>query len=539
MLDPTVRRLRQAALFVLGAAVFAMAYCQAPLYYSNQNQYFLHGLADAGHGLLRDDWLANTRDPTPVFSSLVALTARHVHPWAFHVYYGILLGVYATAMLGLFVSIVGEEVAARRWPVFVALFVAAHAALLRWCSYRWFGQDYPWYLQAGLAGQYVLGAMFQPSTFGVLLVAAVCLFVRGRPYWAVTSVALAATVHPTYLLPAGLLTLGMLAALLHEGQGRLAFRTGACALALVVPVLVAVVSTLGPSSVEALAEAQSILVNFRIPHHARPDLWLDAVAVLQVAWVLLALPLARRPRLVAILAVPSLLALVLTLVQVATGSPALALLFPWRVSAILVPIATTVLLSRLVALPALPVAGRVALATSALVVAALAAGGLWISANRLGFHSSDEELPVMEFVRQTKAPGDVYFLTVRVPNLAATTKGSLSSDFKPLPDKARDARIIPVDLQRFRLHTGAPIFVDFKSIPYQDVEVLEWYGRIQLAEAVQEQIREGRLSDALSELRGRGVTHLVLPAQPEQRCDAIKRVYEDPYYHVCRLTAAD
>src|SRR3977135_1083966 len=83
---------RKTGLFLLGTALFAAAYCQAPLYYSNQNQYFLHGLANAGQGLLREDWLANTGDPTPVFSALVAFTAQTLHPWAFHVYYALLLG---------------------------------------------------------------------------------------------------------------------------------------------------------------------------------------------------------------------------------------------------------------------------------------------------------------------------------------------------------------------------------------------------------------------------------------------------------------
>src|SRR5690242_11985782 len=125
------RPLLAAALFLAGTAVFAAAYCQAPLYYSNQNQYFLHGLAEAGVGLLREDWLANTRDPTPAFSALVAFTARHLHPWAFYVYYALLLGVYGAAMLGLFASLAGQQAAAARWPAFVALFLAAHAALPR------------------------------------------------------------------------------------------------------------------------------------------------------------------------------------------------------------------------------------------------------------------------------------------------------------------------------------------------------------------------------------------------------------------------
>src|SRR3954468_3729461 len=91
-----------AALFLTGSGLFAAAYGQAPLYYSNQNQYFLHGLARAGVGLLHEDWLANTLDPPPVFTALVALTARTLHPWLFHLWYALLMGVYAAALLGLF-----------------------------------------------------------------------------------------------------------------------------------------------------------------------------------------------------------------------------------------------------------------------------------------------------------------------------------------------------------------------------------------------------------------------------------------------------
>src|SRR5262245_50561360 len=93
---------RNLLLFLLGTVLFAAAYTQAPLYYSNQNQYFLHGLARAGDGVLQEDWLANTADPTPIFSGLVAVTATFLHPWAFHVYYALLMGAYAGAAVLMF-----------------------------------------------------------------------------------------------------------------------------------------------------------------------------------------------------------------------------------------------------------------------------------------------------------------------------------------------------------------------------------------------------------------------------------------------------
>ena len=193
-------RPRQAALAVLVTALaFAAAYGEAPLYYSNQNQYLLHGFAQADVGFLREDWLANTIDPTPVFSALVATTVRYLSPVFFYVYLVALMAAYAAAMLGIFVVLVGPASCQRRngWPVFAALLVFSHSAALRWLSYHFLGNDYPWFFQAGVAGQYVLGAMLQPSTFGVLLILGVCFFVENRIIPAVACLALAATVHAT------------------------------------------------------------------------------------------------------------------------------------------------------------------------------------------------------------------------------------------------------------------------------------------------------------------------------------------------------
>src|SRR5712671_5341482 len=109
------------ASLLLGTALFALICCQAPLYYSNQNQYFVHGIAHAGEGQLSADWLARTLDPTPVFSALVTATVRWLHPWMFHVYYALLQGLFAASMLGLFFVIADKQVARGRWPVFIAL----------------------------------------------------------------------------------------------------------------------------------------------------------------------------------------------------------------------------------------------------------------------------------------------------------------------------------------------------------------------------------------------------------------------------------
>jgi hypothetical protein len=533
--------IRAAGLFLLLTVAFTAAYCQAPLYYSNQHQYFLHGLAHAGHGFLADDWLANTADPTPAFTALVSVTSRHLHPWLFHAYHALLLGAYAAAMLGLFFHLAGAETAARRWPLFLLLLIAAHCAVFRWLSYRLVNFDYPWFLQAGVAGQYVLGSMLQPSVFGVLLVVALALFVQDRPYLAAFCTGLAGAIHSTYFLPGAMLTSGFLVALLWQRRVRAAVITGAVALVVVLPA-VAYALRFAPTSPETFAEAQDILVNLRIPHHSRVDLWLDWVAALQIAWVLLALVLTWRTRLFLILAVPAAEAALLTVVQVLTHSETLALLFPWRVSSILVPVATTVVLTRLVTLPIPALDGPLVRAFALAGIVALAAAGVWLRAAGQGFRTDDAELPMLDFVRANGNPGDLYLIPVRVPDLARSTHGSLSSDFKPLPDKRRDQKIIPIDLQRFRLYTGVPIYVDFKSIPYKDTDVLEWRDRLRFAEAANRAIAAARLAGILTDLRDRGITHVVTPADGARRTHPprgldveIETVYEDGAYRVYRL----
>ena len=70
-----------------------------------------------------------------------------------------------------------------------------------------------------------------------------------------------------------------------ERRFALALGVGTLALVLVLPVTLHVWLTFGPTSATVFAESQDILVNFRIPHHSRVDLWLDPIAGLAIAAV--------------------------------------------------------------------------------------------------------------------------------------------------------------------------------------------------------------------------------------------------------------
>ena len=364
-------------LIVVACIGFAIAYGQAPQFHSNQNQYFLHGLAQAGFGHLDEDWLANTGDPTPIFSGMVAIVEGHAPRWTFYLIQGLLVAGYALALYRIFVQLAGAKCSPGCGVMFLLLLTLVHSAFARWASYRLFGQDYPWYFQTGVAGQYLVGPMLQPSVFGVLLLGAVALFGAGRTWLAALLIAASATIHSTYLLPGALVTIGFLVQMIREKKIGHAIGFGGLTLLLVLPATAYAVMQFRPTSSETFADAQDILANFRIPHHCRVDLWLDDIAKLQIAWIVLGIAALWGTRLALPMALAFVLAVILTIAQVASGSNGMALLFPWRISSLFMPIATAAILARLVTL--LPGLGaKPVQIVAGLGIVILAAAAAWI-----------------------------------------------------------------------------------------------------------------------------------------------------------------
>jgi hypothetical protein len=517
---------------ILWAALFALAHTQSPEYYSNQHQYYLHGFAQAGVGNLNEDWLANTQDPTPVYSSGVAAVYRLAGPYAFQVIYFVILGVYFESVRRIITAVPGMPVRGPSLFLFLTLFLAAHAAMLRVAAVRLTGVDYPWYLQAGVAAQYLLGPGLQPSVFGILLVTSLAAFVNGRAILAAGLAAAAAAIHSTYLLPAGLMVLSYLIVLCRDGRIRAAAITGALALMIVLPVLVFNARTFLAGESSRMREAQRIFAHVRIPHHTEFHRWFDGMAAIQLGVMAVGLVLVRRTRLFAPLAIPAIVCTALTAAQVLMDSDALALLFPWRFSAILMPISVAIIFGRLAPL----VVGRTASTAikwvCVVVGTGLAVGGIIVMACGLGYYTNDSELPLLNYVREHKQSGDVYLLPAKFATIKKENPAGQSKTFAP-PVRSGDAGI-PVDLQRFRLSTGAPIYVDFKAPPYAPAEVLEWHTRMSNVERWYKD-RDWDRTGAWREIKAAGITHVIATADKDLKCRALTLVWSDETYRLYRI----
>ena len=92
--------------------------------------------------------------------------------------------------------------------------------------------------------------------------------------------------HSTYLPGAAILTAAYMAISIWQDRSwRRAFGIGLIALALVTPVLFHNARSLGPTSPELWAQAQDIIVNYRIPHHSLPEIWLDGTVYVKMALI--------------------------------------------------------------------------------------------------------------------------------------------------------------------------------------------------------------------------------------------------------------
>jgi hypothetical protein len=499
--------------FLFWVATFVVAYTQSPLFTSNQNQYFLHGIAAAGEGFLSADWLVNTFDPTPLFSGLVHVITRYLHPWFFYLLAACLIGLYFWFLVLIVTSIRAQPRSKVEQALFLSLIILIHSAAWRFAVSRLLGANWSYLLEDGLADQRLLGPVLQPSMFGVMLLLSILLFIKKRTFLAVIASGFAATVHPTYLLSAAALTLAYLISLflsdMPSGRNRLShyhfFRpllVGVCALMIVLPIVTYTYLTFGSTPVETSSEARRILINYRIPHHVTPEVWFDSTAVIKLGIIAVAIWITRRTHLFLLLAVPALIGLVLSLVYVFTRNDILGLIFPWRLSTFLVPISSATIIDWL-----LQAAFRLSWMHSRsvqrwfLVLAYTLAGmAALVGLTRL----------VLDFQRQQDAPEKALFAFVK-------------NHLQP-----GQVVLAPLKMQEFRLATGSPAYVDFKSIPYRDLDVLEWYRRIQLAD----DFYKDPTCEKLSSLVGNeAITHVVMPGgKLDGDCEFLSQEFQTPEY---------
>jgi hypothetical protein len=239
-----------------------------------------------------------------------------------------------------------------------------------------------------------------------------------------------------------------------------------------------------PTTNDLTVRASYILAREKIPFHAIPMQWVTALDALKIFMIAVAAYVYRKQheRLAFVIAISLFLGLVVTAVFAFLDDDRLLLLFPWRVSAVLAPIAFVLIVSgvlnrfrhtwiynnqKLLFIPIILLAGCVQFMKV--------------------YHDYPGFIPAY-WIEATFKSG-VYnvkaqdrFDKMNVINWAKTQDPT-------------DLYLVPLDFEQFRIKSGRPIFVDWKSHPFKDVEVIEWKRRVEVAEKTFKSLRECKKID--------------------------------------------
>jgi hypothetical protein len=210
---------------------------------------------------------------------------------------------------------------------------------------------------------------------------------------------------------------------------------------------------------------------------------MGADVILKTLFVIAAFVIMHKTRLFVILLPLFVVTVFLTVAQIWSGNEDLAYILPWRYMVFLVPVATAVLLAigvRVVVGTLPPRTQRwLLIAVLVWLGALLYPGAKQVYAlMRTPIPYVDQKArPMVEHIRQHREPGQLY--------------------------------LVPPQLQTFRLAAGIPIFVDWKTVPFGDEGILEWYRRYRLAEAFYETQPALRWTMLATLVQNERVTHVV------------------------------
>jgi hypothetical protein len=441
----------RATVFVAAVLVASAGLGFSRPFRSNQNTYLLHAVGPS-LSELRDDWFLHTADPFPIFTAIARLAGGTI---GFAIA-SIVLAV--AAFTGLFLIASTLLRAAPRTvryavPPLVVLLLSAASYLLPHTGVPVLKWVHPF---RGIGGQYLMSvpSLFQPSDCGALMLlgAGIALWAATsewrRPLWLVAAALAVATcaLHPTYLAPLAVALLGFAIADLVASRTIRRFGwyagTGVAAVAVVFatnPVARAWITN-------DVGEPQRYLAFDRIPHHTLMSHWNPhdvLLAIIVLAGAGLTVWLTRSWWAATVIIVCLTVAAVAALTAEVTRNVVLAMMFPWRITVFLVPIATLTLIVWVLRL----IAERLQHVTAVLVPVAAGMSLVCLTVGSyLTVHAANpaSELPVRA-VRATRPSG---------------------------------VGLIPLELENVRLNAPAAVYVDRKSHPYAPPDLAEWQRRI-------------------------------------------------------------
>ncbi|MBL4587172.1 MAG: hypothetical protein JKX84_08980 [Flavobacteriales bacterium] len=325
----------------------ALVYPMQGLFSGNQNIYFLWGMADLLPSVFAADPLLNSPDPYPLFSWLISIfPPQFLQIWTTLIYI-LLNSVYSYSLFGIANRITELYKNEKQLLSFVTLFLFLHSSPI-WGTYfqTLLNVDLRWMWDSGIAEQGVLRGYLQPSAFGVFFLLSMHQGMKKNYSAAILSLLPAVIIHANYLFLGGLITVLLLFLSRFEKKSLV---SAGFLLLCVAPYSIYILNhfVFLDSEVSSAINA-AVNLGFEENIHLNPNNWMNPKFYLQLITMFFGMIFLWKTSLRNIILGITVLGIGLTLTAYLTNNITLISLNPWRFSIILMPISTTIILSKLI-----------------------------------------------------------------------------------------------------------------------------------------------------------------------------------------------
>jgi hypothetical protein len=494
---------------------FSASFTYKPLYTSNQNCYFLPGYYNAGQGLA-NDWIAKNRATTmsaaPIFHKITYLTYRYLHPNFFYLFATFFYAIYILCLIEIPFKFLNINKSKFLYYLCATVLILVHNTPLNNYIEKFSPILKPDLLYKGVATFYMLNNYFQPSTCNVLFLLSILFFLNKRYVYAVVIITLIVSIHPAVMslgLSLGLSYIFII--YLEKKDWQYCLKLSVMAGLLVLPISIYSFIAMIPPSKEIYNQVLNIHCLYRASHHHDYRVWLDIGVFIKTGLIVVCLFFIRKSRFVFVVLIPFIFAFIGVLIYIITGNITISFLMPWRVSILIVPLSSAILI----------------------------VGCLYYLLTKKIL--SDRYKHVLVFIASILLViGSYYGITDTLKNL----KQSISKNsIKYIMQKIRDDRskgmcfLVPVKLQEFRLYTNTAVFIDYKTPANDYLGFLEWYERLKLSESFYD---SKDLVEALRSLKliqkKSLITHVLVPRDhPVLKSDLLIPKYTNDKYGAYKI----
>lgn len=455
--------------------------------FNNQNEYYLHAYADTHPEYFQNDWFVKTEPKHIDFSALIRgfynLNIIEVGSYVVQI---ILSAIFYYSFL-VFIQFTLKQIGTKRSEfvykyaniisiiTLIAIIIARDSRIVGSILgptplYSWWGLFWNMF---GVADQFLTtGDYLQASEFGVLILLAIAVALKERWYLGAVLLGITVNFSFTYAIHAGVLVVIFAGWLAARKQYRQAFWSLFIFGILVLPVTLHAATFLGDPLSSAANEIWAV---YAFPNHSLPSIFWHNGQAIKLVTILIGCIACLYLRLYLLALVQGFGLAYVTgglLYVDLTNDYMIAILFPWRASVYLVPVASTII------------------ATIALIVLVMI-----ISPILIKYESKIKFTQILL----------VLFLIVETSLFVSwhTGKNTEIDPRKIMFDQIfevsdpEDVVLLPVDPKGFfanaRMGMRRPIYVDRKTVPILGTEVVEWWERLQFARLFYEQSIEQQL----------------------------------------------